>query len=259
MRGDYSFIPKKIRCMSKSMILSRSLMYSGSQVAYMLWGYYFTIVVLFFYFMIVSYLIILPFAGRVSYEFLFIFWALVPTIIVSYSLFYTQKFLANKVFLQKGLSFDSNHRMHRPLALDNRRLYHIVSYFLFFFYIFVGLCKAIIRVVKGVVLGVAYLSRLDRCNLIPGFEHWDPGYLSYVSILQVEMAHCHPVLVTFCHLLKQNPIPRRSSFFIEPNIEDTEAVMDSPIGRRRLVINRWLKLYTLARNPTLIPIKKCDS
>ncbi|ESO90800.1 hypothetical protein LOTGIDRAFT_163685 [Lottia gigantea] len=279
MRGDYSFIPRHIRFMSNSQIVfyihfksfdtaskicpknvryplqSRSLMYSGVQVAYMLWGYYVMILGLVALCMLFAYFLILPFSGKVSYEFTFIFWAVMPSIVVSYILFFCQKFFSGRIFLQSCL-FRRRGKLRKSLALNNRRVYHIISYFLFFFYVFVGLCKAIIRVFWAMVLGIAYLTRIDRCNLVPGFEHWDPGYLAYISILQVEMAHCHPVLVTFCHILLEE---QQTNLRVIYNSCVDSSINESPRYFQRLkqkrIVNRWLKLYTLIKNPQILKLK----
>jgi len=60
-------------------------------------------------------------------------------------------------------------------VLLSRKVYHNLSYFLFFFYIVLGLFGCFLTIIKGVVLGVLYLARKDRCGLVSGYEQWDTG------------------------------------------------------------------------------------
>jgi hypothetical protein len=46
---------------------------------------------------------------------------------------------------------------------------------MFFYYILLGLFHCLVRIGKGIVLGVIYLARIDRSGLVQGYEHWDTG------------------------------------------------------------------------------------
>jgi hypothetical protein len=54
-------------------------------------------------------------------------------------------------------------------------VYEVVSYVLVFSNLLVGVFSVLSRTVRGLVLGLIFLGRLDRCLLMPGWEHWDPG------------------------------------------------------------------------------------
>ena len=57
----------------------------------------------------------------------------------------------------------------------HRRFYSIMSYFFFFYNILLGLFSCIMRILKGMILGVIFISRIDRTSLMQGFQTWDKG------------------------------------------------------------------------------------
>ena len=61
------------------------------------------------------------------------------------------------------------------LSLSFRRLFSIMSYFFFFYNIILGLFSAFMRTLQGVLLGVIFISRIDRTSLMQGFQAWDKG------------------------------------------------------------------------------------
>ncbi|XP_046542385.1 stimulated by retinoic acid gene 6 protein-like [Haliotis rubra] len=259
IRGDHSFIPKHCSSLSRSTLVAHSLMYSGSQIAYILWGYYMMILSIFIISLILAYLLILPLLGFVSRLLLEPFWTILPTVLVSYTVYYLQILVSKKALLQnEHFCNNTTNKVRRVLALDNRRVFHNVSYFLFFFHILLGLYTCLVRIAKGILLGVVFLGRIDRSGLVKGFEHWDTGYLSFVSFLQVELAHTHPVLVVFCQLLMNGARDRRMARFSlsqdgrngspYKTFGDVELLSMESSYRVR---TRWMKAYTLIRNPAL--------
>ena len=56
-----------------------------------------------------------------------------------------------------------------------RRLFSIMSYFFFFYNILLGIFSCTLRIVFGSVLGVLFLSRIDRTTLMPGYQAFDRG------------------------------------------------------------------------------------
>ena len=56
-----------------------------------------------------------------------------------------------------------------------RRLFSIMSYFFFFYNVIVGLFACVMRILKGMILGTVFLSRIDRTSLMQGFQTWDLG------------------------------------------------------------------------------------
>ena len=108
-----------------------------------------------------------------------------------------------------------------------RRFFHVVSFFMFFFNIVVGLFAALRRILFGAVFGIFLIPRLDRCLLMRGVEKFDSGssasalecydslffysvqnvyfffsaFKCYLAMLQVDCTHNHPVMKAFVQLL----------------------------------------------------------
>ena len=59
--------------------------------------------------------------------------------------------------------------------LFNRRLYHVFTFFFLFYYMLVGLFKAIARIIISAVLNLFYLPRLDTALTLKGWEWLDKG------------------------------------------------------------------------------------
>ncbi|KAL3858953.1 hypothetical protein ACJMK2_009198 [Sinanodonta woodiana] len=126
------------------------------------------------------------------------------------------------------------------------KAYHNVSYFLFFLYIFLGLFRCLINRIGRTVLGLAFFGRMDRYFLLPGYDSFDNGYTSYISFLQLEEAHQHPVLVTFCDLLLEHAHQTR-----EDRVITYGAIRPNLPSRLRRTNNSqwmWLKAYTILQN-----------
>ena len=63
------------------------------------------------------------------------------------------------------------------LIFHNRQWYHNFSYFLVFLNTLLGLVSAFVRIVRGTLLGLFLLSRIDRPVLMRGYEIKDNGKL----------------------------------------------------------------------------------
>ena len=63
----------------------------------------------------------------------------------------------------------------------SRRVFHVMSFFMFFFNIVVGLFSCLRRIVISLILGTLLVSRLDRCLLMPGFEDKDAGTTDLIN------------------------------------------------------------------------------
>ncbi|KAK3600583.1 hypothetical protein CHS0354_020975 [Potamilus streckersoni] len=86
---------------------------------------------------------------------------------------------------------------------------------------------------------------MDRCCLLPGYESFDEGYMSYISFLRVEEAHQHPVMVTFCDLLLDH-VHQKGEDMINYG-----SIRPCPPSRMRTTNNAqrmWLKAYTILQN-----------
>ncbi|PVD18577.1 hypothetical protein C0Q70_21127 [Pomacea canaliculata] len=79
--------------------------------------------------------------------------------------------------------------------------YFIFTYFMFFYNIFVGLVSCLLRITKAIVLGIAFLGRLDNSTLSRKFELFDPGFSAYLGFMHIECAHTHPVVIVFTRLV----------------------------------------------------------
>ena len=56
-----------------------------------------------------------------------------------------------------------------------RRLFFIVVYFLFFYNIFLGFISCLLRIIKAIVIGTIFMSRIDHSTLPLKFQDKDPG------------------------------------------------------------------------------------
>ncbi|XP_035663919.1 stimulated by retinoic acid gene 6 protein-like [Branchiostoma floridae] len=175
-RGDKSFLPRPRDLPHPGNMLSESMKYSGIQIAYFLWGYYMLQLMLYLVTMVISYFLVLPLLGVVSSFYLQPLWTLLPTVVLSLLVNYVQIFVSRKALLQDHCYKDGGSRERvKALALDNRRVYHNFSYFLFFFNILLGFYSCLLRIVKGILLGLVFLARVDLSGLMQGYQHWDFG------------------------------------------------------------------------------------
>ena len=55
------------------------------------------------------------------------------------------------------------------------RLFHVFTFFFLFYYMLVGILKAIARIISSAVLNLFYLSRLDKALTVKGWEWLDKG------------------------------------------------------------------------------------
>ncbi|XP_066016855.1 stimulated by retinoic acid gene 6 protein-like isoform X1 [Pocillopora verrucosa] len=155
-----------------------------------------------------------------------------------------QLFLTNFVFR------DSTYP-NITVTIDNRRLFSIMWYFFFFYNIILGLFSAFMRTLQGVLLGVIFISRIDRTSLMQGFQAWDKAFVEYLGFVTVLVAHSHPVILVFCQLLidrKKDRQPPQDGFCREPR-------------RPRMsqkAVNRWFLAVTLLRNPSFIKYRRQD-
>jgi len=131
-----------------------------------------------------------------------------PALVMSVAFFWIQLLLAKYVFLADK---------DTTLALDNRRLFHVFTFFLFFFNIFLGLFSCLKRILIGAILGVMFLGRTQKSVLSRDFELKDPGFNAYVGYLLLEHTHSNPVLVTFCQLLIKTINDRQASVDLVQN------------------------------------------
>ena len=56
------------------------------------------------------------------------------------------------------------------------------TYFMFFFNVFLGLVSCLLRILKSIVVGALFLSRLDISSLPREFQFFDPGTENYSGV-----------------------------------------------------------------------------
>lgn len=254
-RGEKQFLPTDIFNRNPDSITVATLKYSGFQVAYLSWGATICTLTLSVVGFVVGQQIILPMVDGTFDSFV---WTklknLWPAILISLAFFAVQLLLAKYVFL-----IDRN----ATLALDNRRLFHVCTFFLFFFNIFLGVFSCLKRIIIGTVLGVMFLGRTQKSVIPRDFELKDPGFNAYVGYLLLEHTHANPVLVTFCQLLIKTTNEEQEEINVLKNHLTGEQgcannqvsveLRETPLGRNkfRRLRNRWHLLYTLHNNPSL--------
>ena len=54
-----------------------------------------------------------------------------------------------------------------------------------------GVVACVMRILKGALLGVVFLARIDRTSMIEGFYSWDPGKVDLAFFFSVEKVHIH--------------------------------------------------------------------
>ncbi|XP_076453745.1 receptor for retinol uptake stra6-like isoform X2 [Babylonia areolata] len=268
-RGDHSRIPPSTEFSNSSHCIS-SIKYAGFQVGYIIWSYVIQFLVL-----LLLCLLCAGFVTIIIYDFAFIIiwvlqllWPLVLTVVL---VAVTQFLLAKFLFLQeRGLY----------LALDNRSAFFSFTYFMFFYNVFLGLASCILRILKAMLLGIAFLSRLDYSTLSRRFERMDPGFRAYVGYMHMEAAHTHPVMIVFCRLMFLGLSDKRereksvSMSALSASADTTDLVVvknnkvhtscygsatdPSEIERRRRAAVRfnWHVIYTLLHNPDIRVMRK---
>ncbi|XP_020604285.1 stimulated by retinoic acid gene 6 protein-like isoform X2 [Orbicella faveolata] len=137
-----------------------------------------------------------------------------------------------------------------------------MSYFFFFYNILLGLFSCTMRILKGMLLGVIFISRIDRTSLMQGFQTWDKAFVAYLGFVTVLVAHRHPIMLVFCQLLLDRnkdyqPLQERPPTRPKPAVY----LRDPSAGYRReprlprmsqKAFNRWFLAVTLLRNPSLV-------
>ncbi|XP_025079490.1 receptor for retinol uptake stra6-like [Pomacea canaliculata] len=141
---------------------------------------------------------------------------------------------------------------------------------MFFYNIFVGLVSCLLRITKAIVLGIAFLGRLDNSTLSRKFELFDPGFSAYLGFMHIECAHTHPVVIVFTRLVihmwetaKERQISESNTcsnadLVLNMNLDDLSVRSSREDTRRRSMKARsnWHVTYTLLHNPELRVTRK---
>ncbi|XP_040199028.1 stimulated by retinoic acid gene 6 protein-like [Rana temporaria] len=227
---------------SPPVVLAASIRYTGNQVAYLLWGYFLLHIMFFLISLIITFWFVIPIQEGRGLVVLQGFGYTVLGIVLMIAVMLAQVVAAQFLFLQdKILPTDKG----KPLAINNRRGFQNFSYFFMFYSAILGLGSCLLRVIFNVFLGSWLLARIDRPLFPRGFEGADMGYNTWTGMLQVDLYHTHPVILSFCHLLTQE-VSRRSH-------ASPDVLMDY---KNRHTRTKWHLAYTLINNPALVLNRK---
>ncbi|XP_065903254.1 stimulated by retinoic acid gene 6 protein-like isoform X2 [Dysidea avara] len=199
-KGDRSFLPKKQRPFARTLV--SSINFFGFQVALAVWAWmmYF-IILLVIQCVIVAIIIVMIVNPHDIRDWIFhhlIF--LITSLATGYIIYYIQFYAAKYLFVSKDAAL-----------INNRRLFHFYTFFLLFYYMLVGLFKAIQRIIISAALNLLYLSRLDIALTVTGWEWLDKAHSSYISVLKIDANHNNPVMNVFINLLLQAKCHRSES------------------------------------------------
>ncbi|ELT92355.1 hypothetical protein CAPTEDRAFT_220731 [Capitella teleta] len=270
-KGDTSFLPpaflNNVKTDSAEIVRS-CMMFSGYQIAFMIWGMLIVNYVLWLLAMLFVIIIVLPLHKGITDV---VEWLAEVLIIPSTLHFFfklLQKVMARKLYLQKKLNETEK---TQPMALDNLRSFHVFNYFFFIANIQTGIFSCLYRILIGFVFGLVFLGRMDRCVLMERLEGSDKGYMAYLGMLYIEKTHNNPIMRLFCQFLLESEhekfrksidygsIKLTSNDEIDKRKSDQDDVMqfnDAPYKplyrvRNQSAFNRWHLAYTLIKNPAL--------
>lgn len=246
-KGDNGHLTPKSE-KSNSTLLVGSMRYAGYQVAYVAWGYFIQFLVLFLVAIVLAVIIMLIING--IYDWLLTILNNVwPVLLTSLLINIAQKLMAIFAFLQER---------GKVLALNNRRVFFVVVYFMFFYNIFLGLVSCLLRILKAMALGTLFLPRLDHSTLPRKFQWFDPGFDAFCGFMHMENAHTHPVVLTFISLVEAEILEKKRAKK-EQSVETIEnGTMMIKHNRRINTVARfkWKLAYTLIKNPQLFINRK---
>eukprot|EP00111_Clytia_hemisphaerica_P010777 TCONS_00031494-protein len=257
--GDRSFLPSGIqkKTLAPAGLMTASFKYAGFQVGYCIWGFFLSAIVFYIVWMVLITQIFLPMHRHQLSLLLILLIKQWPNILIAITMIVVQILIARCCFVA---SPDS-------LAIDNRRAYHIFSYFMLFFNIFLGLVSCLVRIIIGLVLGVVFMQRLSKSTLPRAYERRDPGYLSYVSFLLLEHQHSNPALQCFVRLLLEDmKKDLKDDFFKNEQANNAEKFsmqlikVDETVtskvkearNKRIRARNRWHLYVMMTMNPSII-------
>lgn len=140
----------------------------------------------------------------------------------------------------------------KPLALNNRKVFHNFNYFLFFYNVLLGLGACLSRLLISCILGTWLIARIDRTIMQNGYEGADMGFSAWVGMLYVDHYHTNPVLVSFCHILLTGLRERK----LQPAIRCEHLRQSAGPRTSARPRTRWRLLQTLINNPRLVMLRK---
>ncbi|XP_068079466.2 STRA6-like isoform X3 [Danio rerio] len=279
-RGQKSFLPEKFHTPSPAVSVAAITRYSGWQIAFTLWGFLIVHFVQFLFALMFVYGVVLPIQKGHILSWLSNVGIILLTIFIVIALVVLQIILVQVFFLQDKLSPEDK---EKPLAINNRKAFHSFNYFFFFYNVIMGLSNCVLRLVSSCIVGTWLVSRIDRTIMQRGYESMDPGYSTWIGMIFADHYHSNPVMVSFCHLLLgrtlekggpaacsyatfSNNTGNRTAANFSADSQNSDQNKEDEL-RKKLVLHtgcsvggrvrlRWLVLYTLLRNPSLILLRK---
>ncbi|XP_063427676.1 receptor for retinol uptake stra6-like [Mytilus trossulus] len=243
-KGSQIHIPPRSEKSNPSIMVG-TMRYTGYQVGYILWGYLIQWSIFFLIFNVIALIITLYRVGSADFITILIkqLW---PAPITALALNLIQILLAKFVFLQERGNL---------LAIDNRRGFFFLTYFVFFYNTFLGVISCLLRIIKAIVIGALFLGRLDHSTLPRRFQLMDPGFDAYVGFMHMENAHFNPIVLTFLSLLKRKTASdTKNNKDIDNELYDVKYIMKG--YPHRLAIRRWQLACMLHYNPQLRIMRK---
>ncbi|XP_076093944.1 stimulated by retinoic acid gene 6 protein-like [Mytilus galloprovincialis] len=251
-RGDYTFLPMKLRKSLNDNLVAASLRYSGAQIVYLIWCYLLLLLIAWMACIAIAYIVVLPLMGKVPFWFFNPVLIFLPLMLMNFGFMKLQIFLSRRFFLQDfSVMMPKGLRTQKALALDNIKVFNILSFFMFFFHVIIGVVGCLNRIMIGLAIGLISLARLDRCMLPMGFEKYDKGYSTYLGMLMVEVHHRNPVASVFCNeLLVSNREKGCDNVLLAP-ANNIQGNVETISQKYRRICRKWAKLYTLINNPSV--------
>ncbi|KAL7841113.1 hypothetical protein SRHO_G00248040 [Serrasalmus rhombeus] len=246
--GKKSFLPEKYHTANSALSVAAFLRYPGWQIAFTLWGYMLVHLVLFVFGMVFVYLVVIPIWKQGFFTWLIDVTILLANFFIVLALLKLQVLLVRIFFLQDKLSPQDK---QKPLALNNRKVFHNFNYYFFFYNVILGLGSCALRLISSAFVSLLLVSRINRTIMPKGFELLDKGYRTWIGMIMADHYHNNPVMVCFCHLLLKRTVERQTAINAYSRLNNASV---STLDVR--VRARWLLLYTLLRNPRLILLRK---
>ncbi|KAI5620889.1 STRA6-like isoform X1 [Silurus asotus] len=241
--GEKQFLPKKYK-LNPSQGVMGLLKYPSYQIAYCMWGYLIIHMPMFVTGLVLVYLVVSPIREHGFLHWLNLTVTSLSNFFLLLALMGLQRILGHLLFLQdKTTEKDKD----KPLALNNRKAFHVFNYFFFFFNMISGIMSCMLRILKSAAVGVMLVSRIERTIMPEGFEKMDLCFSMWVGMIMADHHHTNPVLVCFCHLLLKHVVSLRYR---------SNSCTNSESQVKDRVHIRWHLAYTLLRNPKLILLRK---
>ncbi|XP_061490281.1 stimulated by retinoic acid gene 6 protein-like isoform X2 [Rhineura floridana] len=249
--GQKEFLPLVFGKLSSSQSVAAIARYSGWQIAYMLWGYLIIHTVQCLFGMMFMYGFVLPIKSGQGIQLVKHLGTGILTLAIVIGLMQLQIVIATRFFLQQKILPNDK---EKPLALDNRKVFHNFNYFLFFYNVMLGLSACLFRLLCSVIVGAWLIARIDRTIMPKGYEAADMGFRTWIGMLFMDHCHTNPTLVCFCHLLVVKTRERQQQRTTNYHHFSNVTITDFRVSIKART--RWLLLYTLLNNPNLSTFRK---